>query len=198
MKSCEEHEIVLSSLLDGEAAPEAAAAAVEHALTCGDCAAFYRAARRLAEPARALADDDADLAGRRAEALWIEIRRLAAPAARPPARWARGLRAAALIVAGLGGGYLLAAAGSAGAPDPAAAGGAATVPAAARRGAAMDERRFVALADELMRAEPRYQRAMLEILRLVPALESGEGFHDDQGRPLVRARIDRDAREGEL
>jgi hypothetical protein len=49
----------------------------------------------------------------------------------------------------------------------------------------MDEHRFVALADELMRADVRYQRAMLQVLRLVPALETGEGLQED-GEPTGR------------
>ncbi|MCM2269234.1 MAG: hypothetical protein NDJ75_03980 [Thermoanaerobaculia bacterium] len=199
MKSCEEYEIDLSSWLDGEAAAAVAAEAIAHATTCASCGAFFRAAQRLADPARSLADDEAGLSDRRAEALWLEIRRVAAPGAgatRAARSWARGLRAAALVVAGLGGGYLLASLGGAPAAAPGAGLGIA-VPAATRPGDDMDERRFVALAGELMRAEPRYQRAMLEILRLVPALETGEGLGHDEASPFVRARID-DARQGEL
>jgi len=201
MKSCEEYEIELSSLLDGEAEPEAAAAAIEHALTCASCGAFFRAARRLAAPARALAAAEHGLPRERAETLWLEIRRLTAPAAAggraAGGAWARGLRAAALVAVGLGGGYLWSTLGAAGSLASSGSSGG-FVTAAARSGAAMDERRFVALADELMRADPRYQRAMLEILRLVPALETGEGFGPDEGRPIVRARVDRDTREGQL
>jgi anti-sigma factor RsiW len=199
MKSCEEYEIELSSLLDGEAAPEAAAAAIEHALTCASCGAFFLAARRLAEPARALAATENGLSRERAETLWLEIRRLSAPAGVRSAggAWARGLRAAALVAVGLGGGYLWSTLGAAGSlAAEGAVGG--FVTAAVRSGASMDERRFVELADELMRADPRYQRAMLEILRLVPALEIGEGFGPEEGRPIVRARADLDTREGQL
>jgi len=205
MKSCETYEIELSSLIDGEAAPEAAAEAIEHALGCASCGAFFRAARRLAEPARALAADGAELGDERAETLWLEIRRTVAPAgARVASPWARGLRAAALVAVGLGGGYLYAALGTAGAPAPLGGGsgaGGSVVPAAARAAASMDERRFVALADELMRAEPRYQRAMLEILRLVPALETGEGLgrEHDEASPFVRASTSDDGpRQGVL
>lgn len=202
MKSCETYEIELSSLIDGEAAPEAAAEAIEHALGCASCGAFFRAARRLAEPARALAADGAELGDERAETLWLEIRRAVAPAgARVASPWARGLRAAALVAVGLGGGYLYAGLGATGAPAPAGGGSGAVVPAATRAAAGMDERRFVALADELMRAEPRYQRAMLEILRLVPALETGEGLgrEHDETSPFVRASTSDDGpRQGVL
>lgn len=199
MKSCEEYEIELSSWLDGEAATAVAAEAIAHATTCASCGAFFRAAQRLAEPARALADDEAGLSDRRAEALWLEIRRVAAPGAgatRAARSWARGLRAAALVVAGLGGGYLLASLGGAGGLASEAGAGDA-MPTAVGAGEGMDEHRFVALADELMRAGPRYQRAMLEILHLVPALETGEGLGREGSRQFVRARIDDDARQGD-
>lgn len=201
MKTCEEYEIELSSLLDGEAAPETAAEAVEHALGCPSCGAFFRAARRLAEPARALAVDLETPSRERAEALWREIERVAAPPAPSPVGtggiWSRGWRAAALVAIGLGGGYLSSTLGTGGSLATAGA-SSGFVTASSRTGDAMDERRFVALADELMRAEPRYQRAMLEILRLVPALETGEGLGDAEGRPIVRARNDRGPLQGEL
>ena len=55
----------------------------------------------------------------------------------------------------------------------------------------MDENRFVALASELLGSDKRYQRAMLEVLRLVPAIETGEGLRtDDQPRGAVRARFE--------
>ena len=46
--SCEEYEVDLSSFLDGELAPEAAADALEHALDCAECAAFFR--RQVRDP----------------------------------------------------------------------------------------------------------------------------------------------------
>ena len=74
MKSCEEYEIELSSLLDRELPPAAAAEALEHALTCAGCNHFYRAARRL-QGATAAADapDDAQLDPARAEELWRRV-----------------------------------------------------------------------------------------------------------------------------
>jgi hypothetical protein len=190
MKSCESYEIDLSSLLDGEAAPEIAAAAVEHALGCADCAAFFRAARRLDSAARPLADDPADADAARAEALWLAIRGRAGAGSdavgRPPARW-RALRAAALVAVGLGGGYWLS---SVGATASGVADRRGDRPVAARTDgapAAMDERRFVALAGELLAADLRYQRAMLDVLALVPALDDAEVGGDDESRPVVRA-----------
>ncbi len=60
----------------------------------------------------------------------------------------------------------------------------------------MDERRFVALAQELLAADRKYQRTMLQVLRLVPALETGEGLdrpEDQQG--FVRAGLREEPRE---
>lgn len=190
MKSCESWEIELSSLIDGELAPEAATEAVEHALGCAECAEFFRGARRLAASVEALRAGDGALSHRRADELW---RTVAERATEPPAssRFARtlpsrSLRAAALVALGLGGGWFLSALGGPGAGgslpgllDPRLA--------SSSSATAMDERRFVALADELMRSDVRYQRAMLEVLRLVPALESGEGLRNEDRPRVVRA-----------
>jgi hypothetical protein len=194
MKSCESWEIELSSLIDGELAPEAATAAVEHALGCAECAEFFRAARRLGATVETLRAADGALSHRRADQLWRTVaERASAPAAIARVERAlpsRSLRAAALVALGLGGGWLLAALGGPGAGgslptllDPRLTSSSASSPASA----AMDERRFVALADELMRSDVRYQRAMLEVLRLVPALESGEGLRNEDRPRVVRA-----------
>jgi hypothetical protein len=54
----------------------------------------------------------------------------------------------------------------------------------------MDEQRFVALAQELLAADRKYQRTMLQVLRLVPALETGEGLDRPDERGFVRARVE--------
>lgn len=162
----------LSALLDGELEPAVAAEALEHAFGCPSCRAFFLAAKRL----QALAPE------------------LGAAAAAPiePARVAgaaRGvrpfLRAAALLAVGLGGGWMVA-------RLPAAPAGRATVASAGP----MTEQRFVALASELMAADPKYQRTMLQVLRLVPALETGEGLGSPEDSVYVRSEIEtpRDAR----
>ena len=200
MKSCEEYEIELSSLLDRELPPAAAAEALEHALTCAGCNHFYRAARRLQGLTAAVdTPDDAQLDPARAEELWRRVEAAGAPPVRDLG-WRRPLRAAALIVLGLGGGYWLAGRAAGPAPTPpaqvptAATNVAASHPAPATPGApaaaAMDEHRFVALAGELLAADVRYQRAMLEVLRLVPALETGEGLSTEDGqRGTVHTRL---------
>ena len=209
MKSCEEYEIELSSLVDGELPPQAAGEALEHAFGCAGCRGFYLAARRLEKVGTGLRRNAlASVAGD--EAGWQEVQaRLAERAGLQ--RWlpSRGLRAAALVALGLGAGYLLSGVLR---PLPGTATGATTltgsavVPAATSSATpaptgAMDEHRFVALADELMRADVRYQRAMLQVLRLVPALETGEGLQEDGGPAggFVRATTrPESARQGAL
>jgi hypothetical protein len=208
MKSCEEYEIDLSALVDGELSPQAAGEALEHAFGCASCRAFYLAARRLEKAGVALRDT---AAGERAatEAGWRAVEaRLGRPEARRGRLPSRALRAAALVALGLGGGYLLSgvlrpSSPAAIAPAPAVTG---VAPAAATPGAVapapMDEHRFVALADELLRSDVRYQRAMLQVLRLVPALETGEGLRQEGEEPrggIVRATTRREtARQGAL
>lgn len=205
MKSCEEYEIELSSLLDRELSPAAAADAIEHALCCPGCNHFYRAARRLqaltastGSTAAPAVEDAEHLAPARAEQLWRQVRAAGAPPA-AAVNWQRPLRAAALVVLGLGGGYWLAGLGGgarASVPAPPPAAGATIATANGASGPqgttpVMDEHRFVALAAELLGADVRYQRAMLEVLRLVPALETGEGLSTEDGqRGTVLTRLD--------
>jgi len=204
MKTCEQYEIDLSSLLDGELPAAEAAEALEHALGCAGCGSFFRAARRLQERAVTLRES-APFDRPAADPLWRAVQERVAglPAAMPvvPPRFAapRWLRAAALVALGLGGGFLLSRLSAAPATSLAGVPAAGVVATADTAPAAMNEKRFVALADELMRADVRYQRAMLEVLRLVPALETGEGLRRDNDEPrnFVRAttRDDRTNRE---
>ena len=198
---CAEAEERLSAFLDGELPAGAAAGALEHAFACASCRAFFAAARRLQELATAIGADPEEGATPAvepaADRTWERIRS-ASGLDSPPRRSRFGaapwLRAAALVALGLGGGYLLAAVAR-----PAAPGAPATAPApgivaaavaAPAPGAAMDEQRFVALAQELLAADRKYQRTMLQVLRLVPALESGEGLDRPEERGFVRARVE--------
>ena len=212
MKSCGDYEIELSSLVDGELPPRAAGEALEHAFGCPGCRDFYRAARRLESAGAELRRDAPEPQEESAEG-WRRVQaRLAESAG--VARWlpSRALRAAALVALGLGGGYVLsgvlrplpgARSTVTAATTPGASG---VVPAASAMAApaaptAMDEHRFVALADELLRADVRYQRAMLQVLRLVPAIETGEGLpqEDEPQGGFVRATERREAvRQGAL
>jgi hypothetical protein len=199
MKTCEEHELGLSAWIDGELPPTLAAEAIEHALECASCAAFFRGARALQEDARSLAASDG-LGKSSAARLWAQIRERtgvgggsSAPAHVAGLRHSGWLRAAALIVLGLGGGY---ATSRLAAPAVAPLAGGVSV---ARVESPMSDARFVTLADELMRSDPRYQRAMLEVLRLVPAIESGEGLGGRrEGAGLVTIAEQEDAPRGTL
>lgn len=158
----------LSALLDGELEPAVAAEALEHAFGCPSCRAFFLAAKRL----QALAAESGANANPRAS---VETAPLA-PAAR---RVRPFLRAAALVAIGLGGGWMVA-------RLPAGSAGRTTVTGAA----SMTEQRFVALASELMAADPKYQRTMLQVLRLVPALETGEGLGSPEDSVYVQSEIE--------
>ena len=195
MTTCQEFELALSELLDGELPPPLAAEAVEHAFGCASCREFFRAARRLGRVARgeeAVAAPAPELAGERAEEIWRAVRS-ASGLGRAPARsrspW---LRAAALVALGVGAGWLARDAGRAVGPRGATAAPGGETVVVSTGPSAMDERRFVALADELLEADTKYQRAMLQVLRLVPALETGEGLsrEDGAGGGYVRARVD--------
>jgi anti-sigma factor RsiW len=201
---CADFEERLSAFLDGELPPGAAADALEHAFGCASCRRFFVAARKLQALAPELAAPAASPApapALEADPVWTAIRaesglgrRRAARFLAPARPW---LQAAALVVLGLGGGYALAPAAR---PLPVSIDVAtvSTVTAAsvAAPAGAMDERRFVALAQELLAADRKYQRTMLQVLRLVPALETGEGLdrpEDQQG--FVRAGLREEPRE---
>lgn len=203
MTTCVEFELALSELLDGELPPALAAEAVEHAFACASCREFFRAARRLGivareESAVALAEDGLGAArSDESDALWERVRSaggLGAFADQRTAGTSRWLGVAALLALGVGGGWLGRGLAAPAAPATTAASeprpGAAVVVSTAPSN--MDERRFVALADELLDADPKFQRAMLQVLRLVPALETGEGLGQEEGAGggFVRARID--------
>jgi len=157
----------LSAWLDGELAPAAAAEAFEHAFGCPSCRAFFVAAKRLQVLAPELGSRSEPTPARRARRPWAALR------VHPY------LRAAALVVLGLGGGWMLARLP----PTPS------DGPTVATAGP-MTEQRFVELASELMTAEPKYQRTMLQVLRLVPALETGEGLDAPDDSRYVRAEIE--------
>jgi hypothetical protein len=201
---CAEFEERLSAFLDGELPPGAAADALEHAFGCASCRRFFVAARKLQALAPELAAPAASPAPAtafEADPVWAAIRaesglgsRRAARFLAPARPW---LQAAALVALGLGGGYALAPAAR---PLPAVVDGPAisTVAAAsvAAPAGAMDERRFVALAQELLAADSKYQRTMLQVLRLVPALETGEGLDRPEERQgFVRARLQEEPRQ---
>jgi hypothetical protein len=196
---CDATEERLSALLDGELPPGAAAEALEHAFGCASCRRFFLSAKRL----QAVAPELAAAPVPAADPVWERIRvasGISAPAARiAPARWGGfsigpRLRAAAFVALGLGAGYLLAPFARGEAPGSGLSGGAVVAASARSDAGAMDERRFVALAQELLAADPKFQRTMLQVLRLVPALETGEGLDEPEDRGFVRANAEEERR----
>lgn len=171
MNECERQEMALSSWLDGETAGDAAPAVevLDHLVRCPSCRAFYREARAL----------DGVLAGVRP----------AAPAAEPPperlwegirdaaslegSRWSRlpawSLRAAALLLVGLGLLFALAA------PAPEGSENGADVMVELAADDDMTEARFVELTTEVMRADRRFHFAMLDVMQQVVEDTEGEG-----------------------
>jgi anti-sigma factor RsiW len=183
--SCE-HTMDVSALLDGELAPADAPTLVEHLLACAPCATFFRRARSLeAAVLLATAEDDATAVAPAPAppAVWERIERATRPGAtaRPRRRslpsWAVGAAAAGLLVVGVLLGWQLAASGRR-------ATGTAAVTLQAREGLtltslapspSMDETRFVAIARELLAAEPRYHDAMAGVLAVARSGEAREG-----------------------
>lgn len=176
---CARVEESLSAFLDGELPAGAAADALEHAFGCADCRRFFLAAKRLqalAGELRSASDPGGAETARRRIAAAAGARAAGRPAV---AGW---LRAAALVALGLGAGYALAPFATPSAPPP----GAGATTAAGE----MTEQRFVALAQELLSSDTKYQRTMLQVLRLVPALETGEGLGQPEDRGFVLANVE--------
>jgi len=175
MTHCELCEIELSAVLDGEADGETLPTALDHLVTCRACQAFYRGARAVdAAVARGQADPPPERVWRRIEAE-VRVRRFAFPARRA-AVWAARLAAAVLVGAGLWSLGVLR-------PPSLPVGDAVEVRLEADRGDMSDER-FVRLTTELLRADRRYHRKMMDILAVVNrdllVEEGGEGWRESE------------------
>lgn len=166
---CEHHQIVLSSLLDGEAAPGETRDALDHLLGCDACRGFYREARAL----------DAEL-----QTPPVPVR-IAPPRRRLPA-WAWSAATAAVLLLALGG-----LSGRTATPtgDPADR----IIDATGRT--EMSDARFVDLTVELLQADPRYHLEMMDVLQQAHALEDlDDGPWTSR---LARADLRRDAEDAE-
>jgi anti-sigma factor RsiW len=184
--SCE-RSASISELLDHELPTAEAPALVEHLLECRSCATFFRRARALdAALLLSAAEDDAGAMPPPAPPeLWRRIGAAAFDEAAPRTlrprasvlpRWALAAAAAVLLVLGALVG-MQAARRSAQPPAPGAqplAGGSVTF-AALGPAPTMDERRFVAIARELLAADSRYRDAMTGVLAVARGGESHEG-----------------------
>jgi len=185
MCSCEEHQIQISVLLDGELKADEQLELMDHVLTCTDCALFYHDARslqqlvdavdpaalRMAPEHRALQhsaaerrtpepEETAALAGPTREPFWHRLW--------PMPAWSWAAAAAVVMVAAIGLWAMLpgpiltvqAADGTEGGED------ADVTVVLDEQEEHMTEDRFVALVVELLQAGPRYQNKMAEVLRL--------------------------------
>lgn len=168
MMTCEEHEILISTFLDGELSREEAAAMLDHLVGCESCRAFYREAQGLQETVRPLTS------GRRnpppAE-LWDRIESRARPRRALAGRllevsgW--GWKAAAVLLVAFGlwqigriqtGQAPRVPPGEESRPVEVVLGG---------QPGRMTDARFVELTTELLGAGPRYRQAMLQVMREV-------------------------------
>jgi len=139
MKACEIAQIELSALLDGEVDAHSLTAALDHAMDCPDCRLDYRAFRSL---------------GRDLERLERQM-----PARRALATsYLRSFALAACAVLGLCWAW------STGAPAVASAPARSVEIQLGSRPELMDDARFVAIAVEILQADPRYARSMKHLL----------------------------------
>jgi len=165
MTRCDKMEVLISALLDGEAAPAEQREALDHLLACADCRRFYQEASALQ---------------RRLDLLPPEALPLATPA-----RWRRfasgrpWLQAAALVAAlalGLALGTRLGDAPPLALP----AEGKSFAVALGSDRDALDDREFLALTLRLLRADPRYHRELAAILaQLAPPTSGSEAASGD-------------------
>jgi len=177
MNRCESFEIELSAWVDGELAEAESKAVVDHLAMCPSCRDFYLAVRGLDAALGELGTArEEDLP----PGLWSRIERTsraparvgrfaqAVPARRTWTGWA--LRIAAIVVAVAGLAALVRTMAAPGAGD-----GRVVTIRVASDPSGMSDDRFLTLAGELLRADPRYHEAMRELLaevrRMRPAVE---------------------------
>lgn len=165
MGRCELCEIEISALLDGESPDEVLLPLLDHLAECAGCRGFYQRARHLDEAV-------AGLRGHRAEtappALWQEIERAAGLAPRRalprwPARLAQ-IAAGVLLVFGLW--------AAAGAPSERGRTPERLEVVLGQDAGQMSETRFAQIVVDVLRADRRYHRKMLEVMTAVEALSS--------------------------
>jgi len=181
MKRCDEYEVELSAMLDGETDPATAVELLDHVSECSSCRGFYRELRSF----QSLVDD-------MSPAIEVGPAVEAASAGRPrrwfgwlgaPPRLAWG--AAAVVVVAFG----LWAAGSfdrGGESTLDLQSGTVTIELEGDK-LSVDDERFVELASEILKADKRYQYQMYVILDQVRQNEapgesplSGEMIEDDE------------------
>ena len=181
MSECERCELELSAAIDGVIDPESLLPALDHLVQCTACGEFYRGGRRI-EAAVGHAK-----AGPPPERVWSRIEEACATpplplTARPTVRWT--LRAAAVVAIGFG----LWATGALRLPGAARPPAALEVQLEGDRDA-MDDERFVRLTAELLRADRRYHRKMMDVLAVVNRHTLVQEGADDPPEQRLRARL---------
>lgn len=167
MSDCESYEMSISALADGELAAGGLLPVLDHLAECPSCQAFYRDVRSLAAaiPAGGPQRLPAPAPGEAPEEVWQRIEAAAAPAlsrAEGVRPWALRLAAAVLLIAGLWGAFA-AVRPALRAPDEPI-----EIALGEDRGR-MTEQRFLDLTVELLSADPRYHREMLQVLTAIIA-----------------------------
>jgi anti-sigma factor RsiW len=188
-RACERHQMDLSAWLDGEIDPHTMQATLDHLLDCPDCTRFYREARGLQAIVERLEPATVDAVD--AVAGTAVVTATAPNAARP--RWVGWLRptpawawAAVVLVAAAAGLWGTTRWFNPSAPvdsDRVVAGeigGESADEASAEiqlgdKAEPMNEERFVELTVALLRANPRYQEEMSEVLKQVARVRSEDG-----------------------
>lgn len=174
MTGCERHEVALSALVDGELAADEAAGVLDHVVGCATCREFYRAARAL--DARLLDARSGAPDGPAPESVWrrIEATHAAGPASRAPSvpRWPFAVAAAAVLTASV-----VALLGTRG-PLTVGVRPIDVIVVEGDRGR-MNDRRFLELTKELLKADRKYHSEMLRVLHQVSRGPGGEGPPED-------------------
>lgn len=185
MKSCEEHELAISILIDGEMPPEDLLPAIDHLAECASCRSFYQDARALgaAVPA-AFPAERFQAADSAPEEIWqrIEEAGLGTPSRTGWRTWAPRLAAALLLIAGS-----VWAVYSVGRTLPADPSQPIEV-VLGEDGGRMTERRFVEITAEILRADPRYHQEMLEVMATVAEQTRRQEAPADTDSPLTEER----------
>jgi hypothetical protein len=182
MKSCEEHELAISILIDGEMPPEDLLPAIDHLAGCASCRSFYKDARSLAAAVpSALSADRSEAAAPAPEAVWQRIEEAglgASSRAGSWRTWAPRLAAALLLIAGSA--WAVFSIGRTLPADP----GQPIEVVLGEDGGLMTERRFVEITAEILRADSRYHQEMLEVMATVAEQTRRQETPADVDSPL--------------
>lgn len=182
-ENCSVFETSLSALIDGELEVEEQLPVIDHLLECPSCREFYHRARGLDDMVVTSQSQDADPVP---EEVWHRIAAESGlgrplPVLRGP--WSvRAFGLAAALILGLGLWWILPSAPEGSVPETAEeelAGGDVDVVLEEDRGS-MSEDRFRQLTMEILKADRRYHRKMLDVMSVVTAMTTEpEGSPDE-------------------